>query len=231
MRLSIIIPVVNEDTVLEDCVRCLAEMRSAGAEVVIVDGGSTDKTREIAARSADRMMVAPRGRASQMNAGAQAARGDMLLFLHADTLLPENAVLTITDALERTGRAWGFFRARIVPRTLILSIVSMTMNMRSRLTHIATGDQAMFIRRSTFDAIGGFPDIPLMEDIALSKTLKRAGNRPVCLKAQARTSARRWQKRGVFRTIVLMWRLRLKYYLGADPADLARQYGYVPRED
>jgi rSAM/selenodomain-associated transferase 2 len=231
MALSVIIPVLNEELVLWSCLDQLKDIRTSGAEVIVVDGGSTDKTREVAARLADRVLLAPRGRASQMNAGAQAARGDILLFLHADTALPEKAAFTIAHALERTGRAWGFFGTRIVPGTLLLSIVAAAMSTRSRLTRIATGDQAIFIRRSPFETIGGFPDIPLMEDIAISKALKRAGLRPVCLKAHVRTSARRWQKHGVIRTVMLMWRLRLRYYLGADPSVLAKLYGYAPRED
>jgi rSAM/selenodomain-associated transferase 2 len=193
-----------------------------------VDGGSQDGTVELAAPLADRILVAARGRASQMNAGAAKARGDALLFLHADTRLPPDADRLIVERLAASGRAWGRFDVTIAGRHPLLVLVGVTMNLRSRLTGIATGDQAMFVTRAAFDHAGGFPNIPLMEDVALSSRLKRIG-RPLCLKERVVTSGRRWERHGVMRTILLMWRLRLAYFFGAQPADLARWYGYVPR--
>jgi len=164
-----------------------------------------------------------------MNAGAAVARGDVFLFLHADTQLPDDADRLVLAGLERSDRAWGRFDIVIAGRSALLRVVAASINVRSRLSGIATGDQAMFVRRDAFARLGGFPDLPLMEDVALSRRLKRL-SRPRCIGARATTSGRRWETRGVMRTILLMWRLRLSYFLGADPAALARRYGYVPRE-
>jgi rSAM/selenodomain-associated transferase 2 len=195
----------------------------------VVDGGSRDHTLDLARPHADKAATAPRGRATQMNAGAAIAAGDVLMFLHADTRLPPDADRHVLDGLARSRRRWGRFDLAITGDSGWLPIVAAAINWRSRLTGIASGDQAMFVRRDTFFAAGGFPDIPLMEDIALARALKRV-SRPLCLAAKVTTSGRRWEQHGVWRTIVLMWRLRLAYYLGADPAGLARRYGYVPRE-
>ncbi len=159
---------------------------------------------------------------------ARAAKGDILVFLHVDTILPQSADTLIEEALSHFDRVWGRFDVHIVPSTLVLDLVATLMNVRSRWSGIATGDQAIFVRQSIFLAVGGYHNIPLMEDIALSKKLKHV-SWPVCLDARVSTSARRWQKYGVIRTILLMWLLRLAYYLGADPKTLARWYGYVPR--
>jgi rSAM/selenodomain-associated transferase 2 len=224
-KLSIIMPVLNEGDSIAAALDALADLRSLGAEVVVVDGGSRDATIQRARLRADRVIKAPRGRARQMNAGAAAASGDILLFLHADTRLPSAAELLVLDGLARSGRAWGRFDVRIAGASPLLIVVGWLMSLRSRLTGIATGDQAIFVRRDAFDAVGGFQDIPLMEDIALSKALKRV-SRPLCLRQRAVTSGRRWDEHGVLPTIVLMWRLRLKYFLGADPKLLAQQYGH-----
>ena len=184
----------------------------------MVDGGSEDRTAEIAAPLADRVLVAPRGRARQMNAGAAVAKGDALVFLHADTRLPERADELIRAALERA--LWGRFDVAIDSPRALLCLVSWAMNLRSRLTGIATGDQAIFVRREAF---AGFPEIPLMEDVAFSREMKRK-SRPACLRERVRTSARRWEARGVLATIFLMWRLRLLYALGVPPQRLAREY-------
>ena len=219
---SIVVPVLDEAAGIASALAALQPFRAAGAEVIVVDGGSRDATRALAAVFADRVMEAARGRASQMNAGAAAARGETLVFLHADTMLPANALVAIGDALD-AGHAWGRFDATISEGGALLSLVAAMMNARSRLTGIATGDQAMFMRRAAFERAGGFPAIPLMEDVALSRALKRI-SAPACLRERAVTSGRRWRKRGTVRTIVLMWWLRFAYALGADPRVLARRY-------
>ena len=198
-------------------------MRARGAEVIVVDGGSRDATVARAGPLADTVISAPRGRASQMNAGAARARGEILLFLHADTLLPDAADALIVDGLQRSRRGWGRFDIAIAGRNPLLRVVAALMNVRSRVTGVATGDQAIFVTRSLFAAAGGYPDIALMEDVALSGRLKRFGS-PLCLRHRLTTSGRRWEKHGVLRTILLMWRLRLAYRLGADPRKLAVRY-------
>jgi len=224
-KLSVIVPALDEGERIATTLDALANLRALGVEVIVVDGGSRDATVQRARLRADRVIPAARGRASQMNAGAEKATGDVLLFLHADTRLPSDADHVVLNALERSGRAWGRFDVKIEGRHPLLVVVGALMNLRSRLTGIATGDQAMFVKRDTFQAAGGFPAIELMEDIALCKRLKRVG-RPLCLRQRVVTSGRRWEERGVVRTMVLMWRLRLAYFFGADPAELARQYGY-----
>jgi rSAM/selenodomain-associated transferase 2 len=228
-ELSIILPVLDEADIIADALSALSPLRQRGAEVIVADGGSRDGTADLARAGADRVIVAPRGRAAQMNAGAALARGDVLIFLHADTRLPGNADALVLDGLRQSGRSWGRFDIAIAGRSPLLAIVARTINLRSRLTGIATGDQAMFVRREVFTAVGGFPDIALMEDVALSRALKRV-SRPLCISPKVTTSGRRWEQRGVFCTVVLMWRLRLAYFLGAEPATLARRYGYVPRK-
>lgn len=222
--LSIIIPCLNEADRIAGTLAALEPVRRRGAEVIVVDGASEDGTAERAAPLADVVITAPRGRASQMNAGAARARGEILLFLHADTRLPEAADALIIDGLKRMRRSWGRFDVRIDGRHPLLRAVERLMNARSRLTGIATGDQAIFVTRTLFTAAGGFPDMPLMEDVELSKRLKRF-SAPLCLNHCIVTSGRRWEKRGVLRTILLMWRLRLAYWLGADPRRLAVRYG------
>jgi rSAM/selenodomain-associated transferase 2 len=198
-------------------------VRARGAEVIVVDGGSQDATVARAGPLADAVISAARGRASQMNAGAARARGEILLFLHADTLLPEAADSLVIDGLQRSRRGWGRFDVAFSGRNPLLRVVAALMNARSRWTGIATGDQAIFVTRSLFTAAGGYPDIPLMEDLALSGRLKHFGP-PLCLRHRLTTSGRRWEKRGVLRTTLLMWRLRLAYRLGADPRKLAVRY-------
>jgi len=222
--LSIVVPVLNEAAEIETTLQALAPLRTRGCEVIVVDGGSADDTLALAKSLADRTIAAPRGRASQMNAGAATAKGDVLLFLHADTRLPENADALVIDALSRSRRAWGRFDVRFTKGALPL--IAWTMNVRSRLTGIATGDQAMFVTRKAFESVGGFPEIALMEDIALSARLKRI-SRSACVSARVTTSPRRWQKHGTIRTILLMWRLRFAYFFGAPPEALARAYRHA----
>ena len=228
-RLSIIIPVLNEEPGIVAALEALSSPRSRGAEVIVVDGGSADRTVALARPMCDRLIVAPRGRAAQMNAGAAAAHGNILLFLHADTALPPEADRLVAEALAHSGRAWGRFDVRISGRHPLFPLIAAMMNLRSRVTGIATGDQAIFVDKTAFAAVGGYPDIDLMEDIVLSRRLKRV-SRPLSLAARALTSARRWEKHGVVRTILTMWRLRLAFFFGAAPDKLAARYGYAPRQ-
>lgn len=223
IRISIIIPALNEAAGIADTLRALQPLRARGHEVVVADGGSTDRTMEVARPLADRVIAADRGRAVQQNAGAAAATGGILLFLHADTRLPPDADRRIIDGLAVSGRGWGRFDVRLSGRHPLLRVVERMMNLRSRATGIATGDQAIFVRRDWFGRAGGFARIPLMEDVALSTALRRMGP-PLCLRERVVTSSRRWEERGVLRTVVLMWRLRAEYALGADPARLAERY-------
>lgn len=222
-RLSIVIPVLDEAAIVEEALARLVPLRSRGCELIVADGGSCDGSADLAAPYADRVVVARRGRAAQMNAGAALAGGDVLLFLHIDTVLPENADRLILEALNNTGSIWGRFDIAIDGRHALLPLIAWFMNRRSRLTGICTGDQGIFVRTDTFVACGGFPSIDLMEDIALSRTLMR-WRRPVCLRQRVVTSGRRWERRGPLRTMLMMWRLRLAYFLGADPRRLAAIY-------
>ena len=222
MKISIIVPALNEADGITTVLARLAPLRNRGHEVIVVDGGSSDNTLELA-RAADRVVSAPRGRASQMNAGAALAQGEVLLFLHADTRLPDDADARILEGLAASGRAWGRFDVRIEGASVCLPVIAFFMNLRSRATGIATGDQAIFIRREAFEGAGRFPPLELMEDIALSRSLKRV-SRPLCLADKAVTSGRRWERRGVLRTVLLMGWLRLAFFFGAAPAKLARLY-------
>jgi rSAM/selenodomain-associated transferase 2 len=226
-RLSIIVPTLNEAAGIAATLEALAPLRARGHEVIVVDGGSIDRTREFARDKADRVISAPRGRAGQMNAGAAGARGEVLVFLHADTRLPPDADARIRDGLAATGRSWGRFDVRIDGKSVLFPLIAFLMNLRSRVTGIATGDQAMFVRREAFARAGVFPALPLMEDLALSAALKRI-SRPLCLTDKAVTSGRRWERRGVLRTVLLMWWLRLRFFLGAAPRRLAQRYDGEP---
>ena len=225
-KVSIVLPALNEGENVANALAMLAPLRAAGAEIILADGGSSDRTTEVARPLCDRLVVAPRGRAPQMNAGAAVASGDILLFLHLDTALPVGGLERIRAGMRATGRVWGRFDVHIRGAHPLLPMVAALMNLRSRATGIATGDQAIFMTRDAFRRVGGFPEIALMEDIALSRRLKRE-TLPLCLAAKVSTSGRRWDRNGFWRTVVLMWRLRLRYFFGADPADLARAYGYA----
>jgi rSAM/selenodomain-associated transferase 2 len=221
--LSVIIPALEEGAGIEAALEALAPVRADGGEVIVVDGGSGDDTLVCAQPLADCVITAARGRARQMNAGASVASGDVLWFIHADTVADADAGMRLRTALADSDREWGRFGVRLSDDRLLLRLVAWSMNRRSCLTGIATGDQGLFVRRAAFDAVGGFPDIPLMEDVALSRALRRRG-RPLCLDVGVTTSARRWLDRGVLRTIGLMWRLRFAYWRGVDPSELARRY-------
>jgi rSAM/selenodomain-associated transferase 2 len=221
-RLSIIVPVLNEAEGITTTLQMLAPLRARGAQVVVADGGSADNTMARAQACGVTVVSAARGRAVQMNAGAEQASGEVLVFLHADTRLPPGADTLIEQALADP-QVWGRFDVRIDGKPRLLRVIAAFMNMRSRATGIATGDQAMFMTRAAFDAVGGFPVQALMEDIEMSKRL-RALSRPACLRARVVTSGRRWESRGVWRTVLLMWRLRLAYWRGAAPDRLAEMY-------
>jgi rSAM/selenodomain-associated transferase 2 len=228
VKLSIVIPTLNEAAGIAATLAALQPLRRRGVEAIVADGGSDDATVALARPLVDRLCIVAPGRARQMNAGAALAAGDVLLFLHADTLLPEHADSETLHALQQHDRVWGRFDVRIAGGPRLLPLVAMLMNLRSRLTGIATGDQAMFVRRATFLAAGGFPELPLMEDIALSARLKCV-SRPACLRASVTTSGRRWERHGFWRTVVLMWWLRLRFFFGTPPARLALHYRNSPR--
>ena len=219
---SIIVPVLNEAAGLAELAAHLASFSKAGAQVLLVDGGSDDSTPKLAQNAGFQVISSERGRAQQMNTGVAHAQGNALVFLHADTRLPENAIALISTALTAT-HGWGRFDVYIAGRPAMLRVVAGMMNWRSRLTGIATGDQAMFMTREAFEAVGGFAVQPLMEDIEMSRQL-RALSRPVCLRERVVTSGRRWETRGVWTTMMLMWRLRWAYWRGVAPAVLARAY-------
>lgn len=219
---SVIVPALNEVEGIGLVLAPLQRFRAEGHEVILVDGGSTDGTVELAEGLVDRVIRGHRGRAVQMNAGAAVARGEVLWFVHADTLVPPDAVEAIGGALV-SGRDWGHFSVTLDAPGVAFRLIEWSMNRRSCLTAIATGDQALFVRRALFERLGGFPDIPLMEDVAISRRLRCHG-RPACLRRRVRTSARRWERAGVIRTVVLMWRLRFAYWRGTDPAELYRRY-------
>ncbi len=221
--ISIVVPMLDEAQALPTLLAHLAPLRDRGCEVLLVDGGSRDDSIDIGERAGFVVLRAARGRARQMNAGAHAAHGEILLFLHADTRLPPDADALVVRALSRDDRVWGRFDVAIDGSTAMLRVIAFLMNRRSRWTGIATGDQAIFVRRAAFDAIGGFPDQALMEDIEASRRLKRISP-PACIAGRVVTSGRRWERGGVWRTILLMWRLRFAYWLGANPEALAQRY-------
>lgn len=221
-RVSCIVPVLNEAPIVAVRLAALQWLRAAGHELILVDGGSADGTAEIAAPWVDRLLSSAPGRAVQMNTGAEAARGDLLWFLHLDAEPSPGAADALLSAVAR-GHIWGRFDVRLSGAEPMLRVVERMMNLRSRWTGIATGDQGIFVVREVFERAGGYPVIALMEDIALSKRLKRVG-RPACLRQRIVASSRRWEQAGTWQTIALMWRLRLGYWFGIDPATLARRY-------
>ena len=222
MRLSIIIPVLNEERTIAGTVDGLARVEPC--EIIVVDGGSTDRTAEAVRDGPARLVVSARGRAAQMNQGARKAAGDVLLFLHADTRLPVTARLDIESGMADPGCVGGRFDIRLDSARPLLRVVGRMISLRSRLTRVATGDQAIFARRAVFERLGGFPEIPIMEDVAFCRALKREG-RIACLRSRVVSSARRWERNGPVRTILLMWALKLLYLAGMPPARLKRLYG------
>lgn len=221
MNFSIIIPTLDEAQVIVNCLMELQPLRDC-CEIIVVDGGSTDNTKRLAQPFADKVMSSAKGRAIQMNIGAESAEGDVLIFLHADTFLPDDALSQITQARNNKAR-WGRFDVQLSGKHPMLNLVALLMNWRSRITGIATGDQAIFVNKQLFESVGRYPVIPLMEDIALCKKLKKI-TPSVCLKTKVISSGRRWEQFGVVWTILLMWSIRLRYALGAEPQTLAILY-------
>jgi rSAM/selenodomain-associated transferase 2 len=222
MRISVVIPALNEEKNIRTTIAQLATLDPA--EIIVVDGGSTDRTREACGSLGITVIVSQRGRGRQMNHGARQATGNVLLFLHADTRLPESAFEDIRSALSDASCVGGRFDVELAGDHWMLKVIGAMISYRSRVTKVATGDQAIFVRRAVFDAIGGFPDLPLMEDVAFCRALKRVGD-VACLRSRVRTSARRWEREGVWRTIVRMWTLKLLYLAGVSPVRLKRYYG------
>lgn len=222
VKISIVVPVLNEELNLSRIGCHLRSIRDQGHEVIIVDGGSVDNTLTFAYEITDTVVISKAGRALQMNSGASVATGDVLLFLHADTLLPDDA-LQIISGVATAENLWGRFDVRLSNNKFVYRLIESMMNLRSCLTSIVTGDQAIFIERKLFDRVAGFPEIALMEDIAISRQLKRI-SRPVCLKHKVITSSRRWETNGVVSTVLLMWKLRLYFFFGVSPDKLSQMY-------
>jgi rSAM/selenodomain-associated transferase 2 len=223
MSVSIIVPVWQEAEVIEDSLRALEPLRRSGHEVLVVDAGSPDGTARKAAPLCDRVIESGKGRAAQMNAGAGAARGNLLLFLHADTQLPERALAELRNFYTHSERSWGRFDVRLNGSRVMFRVIAWFMNRRSRLTGICTGDQALFVRRDVFEVLGGFREMPLMEDVEITSRL-RLVSRPFCIRAPVVTDSRRWEQEGIWRTILLMWWLRWRYWRGESPQSLVNTY-------
>ena len=224
-QLSVIVICLNEGAAITRTLAPMDAWRARGVEVIVVDGTSEDDTVEQAYQHANRVLVVSAGRARQLNAGAAVAKGQNLLFLHADTIAPNDADQIICSSIRQADNpmTWGRFNVRIEGQSQWLAVIAFMMNWRSRITGIATGDQGIFMTRAAFDAVGGFADQPLMEDIEISQRLRRL-SRPICLSQKVTTSGRRWETRGVWRTIMLMWSLRWRYWRGESAASLAKDY-------
>lgn len=221
MNLSIIIPVYNEVETIDILLDSLKPLMSK-YEIIIVDGGSLDGTREKVSNYSVKLINSKKGRAKQMNVGAELANGNVLLFLHADTFLPND--ISELLSLKDSEKAWGRFDLKLSSERSIFRLIETMINLRSRLTGIATGDQAIFVGKKLFKEVNGYQDIPLMEDVALSKDLRKIA-KPMCLKSKVITSSRRWEKFGVLKMVFLMWILRFLYFIGFHPETLSRYYG------
>ena len=221
MKFSIIIPTLNETNVIQACLLALQFIRT-DCEIIVVDGGSLDNTAVLAKHLADKVIICSKGRSLQMNRGADHATGNVLIFLHADTYLPKNALTLIEQHISQH-KQWGRFDIALNGNSFMLKIIAFMMNWRSRLTGIATGDQVIFVTQQLFNKVGQYPEINLMEDIALCNMLNKI-SRPICLKAKVTSSTRRWEHNGLYKTILLMWYIRLAYFCGTDPQKLAIMY-------
>ncbi len=221
-KISIVIPALNEEKSIANNLRGLQYLRKLGHEIILSDGGSVDDTLALARPLVDHWIKGSKGRAKQLNAGAKIATGQVLLFLHADTLLPENTESILNNALIQ-GFHWGRFDVQLSGQQFMFRLIEKMINLRSRISGVATGDQAIFIRKNLFELQEGFPELALMEDIAMSKRLKKM-SKPYCSKACVITSSRRWEEHGIWRTIFLMWRLRFAYFIGISPSCLADRY-------
>lgn len=221
MSVSIIIPVLNEEVAINALLRQLQHYRQQGHEVIVVDGGSEDKTIEIAKNLADKVLSSQAGRALQMNTGAAQVTSDSLWFLHADTEIDKNAIIKIENALKQ--HDWGRFNIKLSGQNSLFRIIEKMINLRSCFSGIATGDQGIFVKLSHFNRVNGYSDLPLMEDVDLSKKLKTISP-PVCVKDELVTSSRRWEQKGILATVLLMWRLRFLFWLGVSAEKLAKQY-------
>lgn len=222
-RISLIVPMLNESEHLPELLEHLLHCKRTGCEIILVDGGSTDQSPEQAEALGFKVLRSAKGRALQMNLGASSAKGDILLFLHADTRLPSNADQLIFQAIQNNKAAWGRFNVHITGRSSMFRVIAWFMNHRSRLSSIVTGDQAIFITKNLFERVGGFPVQSLMEDIEFSKRLKLI-SKPIALKAKVTTSGRRWEQHGIWKTIYLMWHLRFAYWRGASADELSAKY-------
>jgi len=220
--ITVIIPTLNEEDILPKTLQSLQVVRQKGVELIVVDGGSEDATVSIAKQFADKVLSAEPGRAKQLNKGAEYAHGKLLVFLHADTCLPSGAYKTLVQYAVQD-ECWGRFKVALNRAGRAYRMIEMMMNSRSCLTSIVTGDHTMFVSKKLFEKVAGYPDIALMEDIAISKKLKKH-QALICLKETVITSARRWQENGVVSTILLMWRLRFLYFLNRSPQKLALAY-------
>ena len=221
--ISIIVPVLDDASVLSRLLADFAAIPDFDAELIVVDGGSSDGSREVATGRVDQLLLAPRGRASQLAAGVAAATGSWLWLLHADSRVNAGIWLALRRAIALPGAAWGRFDVRLDSVQRGLRVIERSMNLRSRWTGICTGDQGIFVRRDLLDLVGGIPEQALMEDIELSKRLRRFA-KPLCLDTPLKASARRWGQHGIVPTMLLMWRLRLEYFFGVSPDVLARRY-------
>lgn len=225
MRASVVVPVLNEASIVTQCLSQLQHLRDHHIELIVVDGGSKDNTVLLASSMADKVVTSVSGRAVQMNAGLKQASGDYIFFLHADTRLP-NDFIQCLESIEKNQFAWGFFQARLDASNWYFRVIEYMMNLRSSISSIGTGDQVFFFRQSNIVEINGYPLIPIMEDVALSKIARAKFGRAKVIHHPVVTSARRWQKDGVIKTIVLMWRLRWSYFRGVSPEQLSIQYQY-----
>jgi len=223
MKISVIIPALNEEKTISTTLLSLQAMRKAGHEIIVADGGSNDRTVEYTKQYANTTLICNRGRARQMNRGAAYATGDILLFLHADTTLPENSDYVIEQALTGNDKSWGYFDISLSGNNYIYRIIEASINFRSGITRIASGDQALFVYRDTFTRMGGFSDIELMEDIEFCRRLKLS-SKPARINDCVITSSRRWENQGIAQTILRMWMLRLAYYCGVKPRLLQKFY-------